>query len=46
MKGTLGMSVTLEDPLLVFTDIGGLITQVLGEIKVVEVKFSDTTGAE
>ena len=37
---------TLEDPVVVFTDTGGLITRVLDEIEVVEVKFNDTTCAK
>ena len=46
MKGTLAMSLTttLDRPVVAFLDIGGLMTLVLGEIGVEEVKFNDTTG--
>ena len=40
------VTTTLEYPVVVFTDTRWLITRVLGEIEVVEVKFKDTTSAE
>ena len=36
----------LEYQFVVFTDTGRVITRVLDEIEVVEVKFNETTGVE
>ena len=48
VKGTLGipLKTTLDDLVVLFTNIKGLITLVLVEMVDVEVKFNATTGVE